>query len=190
MKGVKIGVGICGSFCTHEEVLRQVEALAAQGADVWPILSFASANTDTRFGTAAELKERLTAICGRKPIETIVEAEPIGPKRLLDIVAVAPATGNTVAKLAAGIADTPVTLACKSQLRNGGPVLLAVSTNDALGANAKNIGVLLARKNVFFVPMGQDDPEKKPASMIADFSLLAGAAREALAGRQLQPVLR
>lgn len=185
----RMGLALCGSFCTFERVLAAAEALTADGWTVTPILSFRAAHTDTRFGEAACTRGALERISGRPVIDTIPGAEPIGPKKLFDVLAVAPATGNTIAKLAAGIADTPVTLAVKSHLRNGGPVVIAVSTNDGLGANAANIGTLLARKHIFFVPFGQDDPENKPHSLVADFSRLGAAADAALNGRQLQPVL-
>ena len=157
---------------------------------VIPIVSQTAASTDTRFGTASQLMEQLRQLTGREPITTIEGAEPIGPKALLDVLVIAPATGNTIAKLACGITDTAVTMAAKAMWRNGRPVVLAVSTNDGLGASAKNIGALLEKKYVYFVPYGQDDPEKKPTSLVADFSLVADAAQAALEGRQLQPLLR
>ena len=184
----KLGLAICGSFCTFDELLPRVRSLAAD-FEITPILSRAAYETDTRFGLAAAFVRELRAICAREPIITIEEAEALGPKAPLDILAVAPCTGNTLAKLAAGIADGPVTFACKAHLRNQRPVVVAVSTNDGLAAAAKNIGVLLNRKHHFFVPFGQDDPAAKPCSLKADLSLLGDTLSAALEGRQLQPVL-
>lgn len=189
MKSKTVGFALCGSFCTYEPVLAAMAALARQYETVIPILSYNSAQTDTRFGTARSFRARIEAVCGHSVIDAIAGAEPIGPKKLLDLLIVAPCTGNTLAKLAHGIADTPVTLAVKSHLRNARPVVLAVSTNDALSANAANLGLLLARKHFFFVPFGQDSPTQKPCSLVADFSLLPETAALALAGKQLQPIL-
>ena len=184
----KLGLAICGSFCTFDELLPRVRSLAAD-FEITPILSRAAYETDTRFGLAAAFVRELRSICAREPIITIEEAEALGPKAPLDILAVAPCTGNTLAKLAAGIADTPVTFACKAHLRNARPVVVAVSTNDGLAAAAANIGALLNRKNYYFVPFGQDDPAAKPMSLKADLTLLGDTVAAALAGRQLQPVL-
>ena len=184
-----IGFAICGSFCTYSKAIPALEALAQQCSQVIPIFSQASYETDTRFGTATSHREAVERICGRPALHLLTEVEPIGPKKLLDALVVAPCTGNTLAKLAAGIADGPVTMAVKSHLRNGRPVILAVSTNDGLGVAAENIGKLLARKYIYFVPFGQDDPVKKPTSLVADFSRLPEAVAEALEGRQLPPVL-
>ena len=183
-----IGFAMCGSFCTFEEVFPILEQLA-QRHNIIPILSHAAATYDTRFGTAHAHRERLTSICGRPPIDTIPDAEPIGPKKLLDVLVIAPCTGNTLAKLAHGIADTPVTMAAKSHLRNARPVLIAPSTNDALAAAAENIGRLLARRHYYFVPYGQDSPEGKPTSLIADFTKIPQAIEFAMLGKQLQPIL-
>lgn len=188
MSGNRLGFAMCGSFCTFHRVLPEMERLKAAGWDVQPILSQTAYSTDTRFGKAADFVERIEAITGKRVWHTLAEAEPIGPKKLLDLLVVAPATGNTLAKLAMGLADTSVTLACKAHLRNERPVLLAVSTNDALGAAAKNIGALLNARHLFFVPMRQDAPESKPRSVVADFTKLPEAAAAALAGKQLQPV--
>lgn len=185
---MNIGFAMCGSLCTFQSVFPVIERLA-QMHTLIPILSNASAQTDSRFGAAAQHIETLTNICGRPPIFTIAEVEPIGPKKLLDALIIAPCTGNTLAKLAHSIADGPVTMAAKSHLRNGRPILLAVSTNDALAGAAENIGKLLARKHYYFVPFGQDDPIKKPTSMVADFSQIPQALDFALAGQQLQPIL-
>ena len=165
-----------------------MEALAKEHS-IFPIFSFAAASVDSRFGTAQEHLARAEAICGRKVMTSIPDVEPIGPKKMLDVLVVAPCTGNTLAKLAHSIADTPVTMAAKSHLRNGRPVVLAVSTNDALAGAAENIGKLLGRKHYYFVPFGQDDPINKPTSMVADFTKIEATAKAALEGRQIQPVL-
>ena len=183
-----VGFALCGSFCTFASVFPVMEKLTEKH-EVIPIFSFNAATIDSRFGLAKEHLARAEAICGRKPIVTIAEAEPIGPKKLLDALVIAPCTGNTLAKLSHGIADTPVTMAAKSHLRNGRPVLIAVSTNDALSGAAENIGKLLARKNYYFIPFGQDDPAGKPNSMVADFSRIAEALQLAAEGKQLQPIL-
>lgn len=180
---------MCGSFCTFEKSLALMEQLRAEGARLLPVLSFNAASLDTRFGTAQSFRERIEAVCGRPAIRTIEEAEPIGPKGMCDVLLVAPCTGNTLAKLAAGITDTPVTMAVKSHLRGGRPVVLAVSTNDALAAAAKNIGELLNRRNYYFVPFLQDDCRRKPTSLTADLRLAPDAMRAALGGVQLQPLL-
>lgn len=189
LKDVKLGFAFTGSFCTLSRVILELEKIAAEGADILPIISETVGNTDTKFGKAAEWKHKIEAICGKQVVQSIVEAEPIGPKALLDILVVAPCTGNTLGKLANGITDTSVTMACKAHLRNERPVLLALSTNDGLGANAKNLGILLNRKNIYFVPFGQDDPLKKSNSLMSDFDLLIPAIQSVLAGKQLQPVL-
>ena len=183
-----IGFAMCGSFCTFEQVFPIMEALSRHHT-VIPIFSEAAATVDSRFGTAAEHLQKATALCGSPPLVTIAQVEPIGPKKLLDALIVAPCTGNTLAKLAHGIADGPVTMAVKSHLRNGRPVLLAVSTNDALAVAAENIGKLMARRNIYFVPFNQDDPQKKPTSAVADFRQIGNALDAALKGIQLQPIL-
>ena len=183
-----IGFAMCGSFCTYAQVFPVMEELAKNNR-ITPIFSFASASTDSRFGTATEHLERARNICGRSPLRTIEGVEPIGPKKLLDALIIAPCTGNTLAKLAHSIADTPVTMAAKSHLRNGRPVIVAVSTNDALAGAAENIGKLLARKHYYFVPFGQDDAEKKPTSMVANFEKIPKTLEAALEGKQIQPVL-
>lgn len=183
-----IGFAMCGSFCTYAKVFPIMELLS-RDYDVIPVFSHAAYTTDSRFGTAAEYIQAAAEICGKMPLHTIEEAEPIGPKKLFDILVVAPCTGNTLAKLAHSIADGPVTMAVKSHLRNGRPVLLAVSTNDALAGAAENIGKLLARKHCYFVPFGQDDAFGKPTSLVADFSQIPKALEAALEGRQLQPIL-
>ena len=185
---MQVGFAMCGSFCTFSQVFPIIENLA-EYHDVTPIFSSWAYATDSRFGTAEEHIERITKICGKPPLHTIAQVEPIGPKKLFDVLVIAPCTGNTLAKLAHSIADGPVTMAAKSHLRNARPVLLAVSTNDALAGAAENIGKLLARKHIFFVPFRQDDPVQKPTSMVADFQRLIPAMEEAVAGRQLQPLL-
>ncbi len=189
MRKEVIGFALCGSFCTYEPALAALTRLTREYETVLPILSFAGGSTDSRFGTAADFRARIETICGCPLIDTVAGAEPIGPKKLLDLLVIAPCTGNTLAKLAAGIADTPVTLACKAHLRNARPVVLAVSTNDGLAGNAKSIGLLLDRKHFFFVPFGQDDPQRKPTSLVADFSRIPETVGAALEGRQVQPVL-
>lgn len=189
LKGKKIGFAITGSSCNFSIVFPEIEKLAEEGADLYPIISEAVNTFDTRFGTADEWKEKLKDITGKEPINTIVEAEPVGPKLNLDILVVVPCTGNTAAKLANGITDTTVTMAVKAHLRNNKPVVLGVATNDGLGASAKNIGVLMNAKHIYFVPLGQDNPENKPKSLVADFSKLKATIESALVGEQIQPVL-
>ena len=184
-----LGFAMCGSFCTFDAALTQLEAMRAEFPKIIPIMSTVSYETDTRFGTAEDFRARLERACGQPVIHTIAQAEPIGPKKLLDVLVIAPCTGNTLAKLANGIADTPVTLAAKAHLRNERPIVVAVSTNDALAGNAENIGKLLARGHYFFVPMRQDNAIKKPRSVVADFTRLPETIRAALDGRQLQPLL-
>ena len=188
-KSVRIGCAMTGSFCTFRKVFQAWQALAETGAALTPIMSQAAYESDTRFYPAAEARRIFQEICGREIWHTIVETEPIGPKKLLDLLIIAPCTGNTLAKLAAGIADTPVTLAAKSHLRNGRPVLIAPSPNDGLGRNAENLGKLQAMRDFYFVPYGQDAPEGKPASLVSYFDRIPQAAQGALEGRQIQPLL-
>ena len=183
-----IGFALCGSFCTFRKTIEALRPLA-EAYHVIPILSGASYETDSRFGSAAEFREEIESICGERVLHTLTEVEPFGPKATLDLLVIAPCTGNTIGKLAGGIADSPVTFACKAHLRNARPVLLAVSTNDGLSASAENLGRLLNRRHYFFVPFGQDSPQGKPYSLVADFSLLPAAAESALCGQQLQPLL-
>ena len=185
---LNIGFAMCGSFCTFAAVFPVIQQLTEK-YNVIPILSDSSRTIDSRFGCAEAHIQRLTESCGREPLSSIAAVEPIGPKKLLDALVIAPCTGNTLAKLAHGIADTPVTMAAKSHLRNGRPVVIAVSTNDALAGAAENIGRLLVRKNYYFVPFGQDDPIGKPTSMVADFAKIPEALEMALDGKQLQPIL-
>ncbi|MBR4193535.1 MAG: dipicolinate synthase subunit B [Oscillospiraceae bacterium] len=189
MRPERIGFAMTGSFCTFEPVLAALTRLCREFETVQPILSAAAGTVDSRFGASADFRARIEAICRRRVWDSLAQVEPIGPKKLLDLLIVAPCTGNTLAKLAAGIADTPVTLACKAHLRNARPVVLAPSTNDGLAANARSIGVLLDRKHLYFVPFGQDDPEKKPASLVADMARIPETVAAALEGKQIQPIL-
>ncbi|MEG2376970.1 MAG: dipicolinate synthase subunit B [Clostridia bacterium] len=184
-----IGFAVTGSFCTFKKVLPQMRALVSGGYNVIPIMSNVAYSTDTRFGRAADFVAAVEEICGRSVIKTIEGAEPIGPKKLLDALIIAPATGNSIAKIACGITDTPVTMAAKAHLRNARPLLIAISTNDGLGTNAANIASLLVARNVYFVPYRQDDPTGKPNSLVADMDSLMPALIAALEGHQLQPIL-
>lgn len=186
----RIGVALSGSFCTYDKVFKELQKLVDEGAKVQTIFSDASQTIDSRFGKAEEFVQKAERLTRIRPMRTIAEAEPIGPKELLDLLIILPCTGNTIAKLANGITDTPVLMAAKAHLRNEKPLLLSVSTNDALGMNMKNIGLLLNAKHIYFVPFGQDNPQKKPNSMIAHTELLLDAAKEALEGKQYQPVIQ
>jgi dipicolinate synthase subunit B len=185
----RIGFAFCGSFCTHEKVLDALKELVTVYKTVLPITSEITAATDTRFGAADDLLRRMEELTGESVLSDIVSVEPIGPKKLLDALVIAPCTGNTIAKLANGITDSAVTMAAKAHLRNNGPVVIAMASNDGLSAGAKNIGELLVRKNYFFVPFGQDNPQGKPCSLMADFRQIPAAVAAALEGRQLQPML-
>ena len=184
-----IGLAMCGSFCTFARVLDAFSALDREQYDLVPIQSQAAYSTDTRFGAAADFRARLEALCGRPIIHTIEEAEPIGPKKLLDVLVIAPCTGNTLGKLACGITDTSVTMAVKAHLRNRRPVVLALSTNDGLAASSRNIGTLLNTKNIYFVPYSQDDPAGKPTSLVANMDKILQTTTAALKGVQLQPII-
>ena len=186
---IKIGYGICGSFCTFEKAFLAAKDLINKGAELFPIMSFNASNLSTRFGTAKDNTLKFENICNKKVINTIESAEPIGPKKMFDILVVAPCTANTLAKLALGICDTPITMAVKSHLRNSKPVVIAISTNDALAGCAKNIGILQNYKNYYFVPYAQDNFEGKPNSLVADFSQLSDTIEYALKGKQIQPIL-
>ena len=189
MEKINVGFAITGSFCTFKRAIETMKELKKAGYNIVPIMSYNAYSTDTRFGKAYDFRETIEDIAERKIISSIVEAEPIGPKKMLDILIIEPCTGNTLAKLANSIADTPVTLAAKSHLRNGRPVLLAISTNDALAGASKNIGALLNYKNLYFIPYKQDDSENKPTSIVAEFSLTERAMLAALNGKQLQPLI-
>ena len=190
LKETQIGVAFTGSFCTYKKAFLELQKLSNGCGSVQTVFSTAAASTDSRFGSAESFYRRAEEITGNKPMMTISEAEPIGPKNLFDALVILPCTGNTLAKLANGITDTPALMAAKAHLRNNKPLLLSLSTNDALGMNMKNIGLLLNTKNIYFVPFGQDDPEKKPNSMTAHTDLLIPALEAALENRQLQPVIR
>lgn len=189
MEPIRVGFAFCGSFCTFRQAMTALERVHARYGDVTPIVSETSAATDSRFGPAHEYMREMERICDKRVIDSIPKAEPIGPKHLLDVLVICPCTGNTLAKLANGITDTTVTMAAKAHLRNGGPVVLCLATNDGLAASAKNIGTLLDKKNVYFVPFGQDDPVEKPTSLVADFSRVNDAIDAALRREQLQPLL-
>ncbi len=189
LKGIKVGFAITGSFCTISAVLPEIDKLAGEGADIYPIISEAVSMSDTRFGTASDLKEQLKNKTGKEPISTIIQAEPIGPKSLLDILVVAPCTGNSLSKIANAITDTSVTMACKAHMRNSKPLVIAISTNDGLGSNAKNLGMLLNMKNLYFVPFCQDNSIGKPNSLVAKMELILPAIEGALEGKQIQPIL-
>ncbi len=180
-----IGYAFCGSFCTLSASLAELRALCARGEDVLPILSFNVKALDTRFYRAEDFYREVKVITGKEPVTTIEDAEPLGPRTPLDLLIICPCTGNTLAKLAAGITDTPVTMAAKAHLRGDRPLLIALSSNDAMSANMKNIATLLEKKNVYFVPMKQDDPKKKPHSLVSELSFLHEAIDAAREGKQL-----
>lgn len=184
-----IGFAFCGSYCTYAKAMEALRMVAEQWETVIPIVADSGVVTDTRFGEAAVWLAQMEEICGRSPLTSIREVEPIGPKKLLDALVICPCTGNTLGKLAHGITDTSVTMATKSHLRNGRPVVLAVSTNDGLAGAAENIGRLLVRRDIYFVPFRQDDPQGKPRSLMADFSQVPDTLQAALEGRQRQPLL-
>lgn len=190
LQGITLGFAVTGSFCTMNGALEEAQNLISLGASLVPIMSEHAAGTDTRFGSSEYFKGRLSEICAKPVIDDIKSAEPIGPKKLLDALLIMPCTGNTMAKIANGISDTAVSLSAKSHMRNGRPVILAIASNDALGANAKNLGLLLNTKNIYFVPFSQDDPITKTTSLISHFDLAAETVSAALGGSQLQPLLR
>ena len=190
LDGLRIGFAMTGSFCTFSKVMKEIEFLRQKGADIVPVMSEIVWNTDTRFGKAEEFIEKFKNISQKDIIHTIKDAEPIGPKNLLDALIVAPCTGNTISKIANGITDSCVAMATKATLRNNAPVIIAVSTNDGLGSSAKNIGTLLNKANVYFVPFGQDNPKSKPNSMIAKLELLPDTIEMALKGKQIQPIIQ
>ena len=183
-----IGFAMCGSYCTHRRALAELEKLVKQGHEILPILSENVASTDTRFGSASDLKRRLFELTGREAISTVVDAEPLGPKIKLDALVICPCTGNTLAKMAQGITDTAVSMAVKAHLRSNRTLVIALASNDALSSNLKNISTMLNRKNVFFVPMEQDDPNGKPHSLVASFELLTPTLEAAMEGRQIQKI--
>ena len=183
-----IGYAMCGSFCTFSKAIKEMENLIEHGYDVLPIMSYNAYETDTRFGKAQEFVQKIENLTNKRIVNTISLAEPIGPKKMCDLMLVCPCTGNTLSKISYGITDTPVTMAVKSHLRVLRPVLLCVATNDALGASAQNIGKLLNTKNIYFVPLPQDDPENKPNSLVAHFELVEKCVELALNGTQCQPI--
>lgn len=189
LKGKKVGVALTGSFCTFDKIFVELEKLTKTEAEVYTIFSNASQNISSRFGTPEEFMKRAEEITGRAPILTIEDAEPIGPKSYLDVLVIFPCTGNTIAKLANGITDTPALMAAKAHLRNNKPLVISISTNDALGMNMKNIGLLLNAKNIYFVPFGQDNPIKKNNSLIAHTDKLIPTLELALEGEQYQPII-
>lgn len=186
---LKIGFAITGSFCTAQKIFTQIENIIKEGAEVFPIISTSVKNFDTKFGAKEDMVEKLEKITGKTVISSIVEAEPIGPKAMLDALVIAPCTGNTLGKITHGITDTAVTMAFKAHVRNQRPVIIAISTNDGLGLNAKNIGELLNMKNIYIVPFRQDEPKGKPRSVISNVELIIPTISEALEGRQIQPIL-
>ncbi len=188
MTDLKVGYALCGSFCTMSQSVEILAALS-KSVDITPIMSPIAATQDTRFGKAEDFKQKIRSTTKKEIITTVAEAEPIGPKKLLDAMIIAPCTGNTLAKLALGITDTSVTMAAKAHLRNGRPLILALATNDALSASAKNIGALMNTKNIYFVPMSQDDAQGKPTSVIANFELIEKTLFSALSGQQIQPIM-
>ncbi len=190
MADLNIGFAFCASCCTYEKAVDALQTMCGIYKNIMPILSENAYTIDSRFSSAQNLVDRIEKISGKKVLYKINEVEPIGPKALLDLLIIAPCTGNTLAKIAAGVTDTSVTMSAKAHLRNDRPILLAISTNDGLSGNASNLGKLLNRKNIYFVPFYQDNPQKKPSSVIADFTLLPEAARLALEGKQMQPLLR
>jgi dipicolinate synthase subunit B len=188
MKGLRVGIALCGSFCTFGQIMPQIRRLTDNGCEVYPIMSQTAYETDTRFGKAPDWRKELEAITGRVVWHTLADVEPIGPRKLLEVLAVAPCTGNTLAKLAHGLSDTSVSLACKAHLRNQRPLVLAISTNDALAGSGINSSNLMNRKNIYFVPYNQDDPQEKPCSAVANYSLLYESVVAAYEGKQLQPI--
>ena len=189
MEELRVGLAFCGSFCTYDMAMTALEEVKRRYSDVTPIISEKSAATDTRFGAAHDFMKEMQRICDKRPIDSIKAAEPIGPQKLLDVMVICPCTGNTLAKLATGVTDSSVTMAAKAHLRNGRPLIIAVSTNDGLSGSAKNIGTLLDKKNVYFVPFRQDDPAKKPTSLVADFTKIPETIEAARKGEQIQPLL-
>lgn len=190
IKGLNVGVALTGSFCTFEAVIQQIIKIKEEGANVIPIFSFNSQKIDSRFGKASDFLARITEITGNEPILTIEDAEPLGPKNKIDILIIAPCTGNSLAKLANGITDTPVLMAAKGHIRNGKPLVIFLSTNDALGINLKNVGSLMNLKYLYFVPFGQDSFLNKPTSMVSHIDLVIPTLEEALDGVQIQPIIR
>ncbi|RWR14167.1 dipicolinate synthase subunit B [Siminovitchia fortis] len=189
LKGKRIGFGLTGSHCTYDAVIPEIEKLAAVGAEVVPVVTYTVKSTDTKFGESDDWVARIEQAAGRKVIDSIVDAEPLGPKEPLDCMVIAPLTGNSMSKFANALTDSPVLMAAKATLRNRKPVVLGISTNDALGLNGVNLMRLMAAKNIYFIPYGQDDPERKPTSMVARMEMLPAAVEAAINGYQIQPVI-
>lgn len=189
LNGIKIGYAFCGSFCTFSRSIEQLKRLKTLGADITAVMSFNASTLDTRFGTAEHFRSLIEEITEKPIIMTIEDAEPIGPQKMFDILVICPCTGNTMAKLANSITDTPVTMAAKSHIRNSRPIVIAAATNDGLSGSAKNIGMLMNLRNYYFVPLGQDDSQKKPRSLVADFNELEDTILSALNGKQFQPLI-
>lgn len=189
LKGKRIGFGLTGSHCTYDSVIPEIEKLVATGAEVIPVVTYTVKNTDTKFGESGDWIARIESATGRKVIDSIVDAEPLGPKEPLDCMVIAPLTGNSLSKFANALTDSPVLMAAKATLRNRKPVVLGISTNDALGLNGVNLMRLMSAKNIYFIPYGQDDPERKPTSMVARMEMLSAAVEAAIEGYQLQPVI-
>ncbi|MGG5252898.1 dipicolinate synthase subunit B [Neobacillus sp. SM06] len=189
LKGKRIGFGLTGSHCTYDAVFPQIEKLVQEGAEVLPVVTFTVKNTETRFGKGEDWVARIEELTGNKAIDSIVKAEPLGPKIPLDCMVIAPLTGNSMSKFANAMTDSPVLMAAKATLRNGKPVVLGISTNDALGLNGVNLMRLMATKNIYFIPFGQDDPIKKPNSMVARMEMLTETIESAIGGKQIQPVI-
>ncbi len=190
IKGLNVGIALTGSFCTFDAVIEQIKKIKEEGANVIPIFSFNSQHINSRFGKASDFMKTITELTGNEPILTIEDAEPLGPKNKIDILAIAPCTGNSLAKLANGITDTPVLMAAKGHIRNGKPLVIFLSTNDALGINLKNVGSLMNLKYLYFVPFGQDSFQNKPTSMVSHIDLVIPTLESALDGVQLQPIIR
>lgn len=189
LEGIRVGFALTGSHCTLDEIFIELKNIKNEGADIYPIISYSVDETVSRFGSPDKWKKELASLTGKRAINSIVGAEPVGPEKMLDVLVIAPCTGNTLAKLANAITDTPVLMAAKAHLRNQRPVVLAISTNDGLGLNARNIGLLINTKNIYMVPFGQDNPTGKPNSLKAQTSLIIDTILQALEGKQIQPVL-
>ncbi|WML43752.1 dipicolinate synthase subunit B [Neobacillus sp. PS3-40] len=189
LKGTRIGFGLTGSHCTYDAVFPEIEKLVQAGAEVIPVVTFTVQNTDTRFGNGEDWIKKIEDLTGNKVIDSIVKAEPLGPKMPLDCMVISPITGNTMSKFANAMTDSPVLMAAKATLRNGKPIVLGISTNDALGLNGVNLMRLMATKNIYFIPFGQDDPIKKPNSMVARMSMTCETIENAISGKQVQPVI-
>ncbi len=190
MKNIKLAFSLCGSFCTLSRAIEQMEKLAESGYDILPIMSFNAYSLDTKFGPAKDFINKIENISGKKVLNSLVEVEPIGPKNLADIMLICPCTGNTLSKICRATTDTPVTLGAKSHLRKGRPLVIYLATNDGLSGSAVNVGKALNMKNIYFVPLNQDDPSNKPSSLVSHFDLVDETLQQALLGKQIQPIFR